>query len=133
MRDREGGDDDDERLEAAEGDDEAEEEQQVVGAVEDVEEAQLDESPRRLVPARIEPHDAGIAPQLECPFHAAWSTKSQRRHDAHAEPAERGIDCELRSIGCDRVSKRTSISAWFHTSAVSGASGGPVTWPSAVS
>ena len=74
MRDGEGGDDDDERLQAAEGDDEAEKEQQVVGAIRrinDVEEAQLDESPRRLVPARIEPYHSRIAAQLERPFDAA--------------------------------------------------------------
>ena len=43
----------------------------MVGAVEDVEEPELDESPRRLVPARIQPHEARIAGQLERPFRAA--------------------------------------------------------------
>ena len=42
------------RPELAERDDQAEQEQQVIDAVEDVEEAVLDEAQRRLVPARIE-------------------------------------------------------------------------------
>ena len=61
VRDREGGDDDDERPEAAERDHQAEQEEQVVGAVENVKEARDDEAPRRLVPARIEPHQPRIA------------------------------------------------------------------------
>ena len=55
------------------------------------------------MPARVEAHDARIALQLECAFDAAWWAEPQRRHDAHAEPAERGIDGERRSIGGDRV------------------------------
>ena len=54
MRDRERRDDDDQRAEPAERDHQAEQEQQVIDAVEDVEEAVLDEAQRRLVPARIE-------------------------------------------------------------------------------
>ena len=37
----------------------------MVGAVEDVEEAQLDESEGGLMPARIEPHEPRIALKLE--------------------------------------------------------------------
>jgi hypothetical protein len=60
-------DDEHERAEAAEGDHQAEDEQQVVGAIEDVLEAEPDEGERRLVPARIEPHEAGVATVLEGP------------------------------------------------------------------
>ena len=42
-----------------ERDHQAEQEQQVIDAVEDVEEAVLDEPQRRLMPARVEPDDAG--------------------------------------------------------------------------
>ena len=54
---------------APERNDEAEQEQQVVGAVEDVEEAGLDEAQRRLVPARVEPHEARIAVEFESARH----------------------------------------------------------------
>ena len=52
------GDDDHERPQPPERDHEAEQEEQVVGALEDVPEARLDEAQRGLVPARIETHEA---------------------------------------------------------------------------
>ena len=86
-----------ERAEAAERDHQAEQEQQVIGAVEDVKEAQLDEPQRRLVPPRIEPDEPRIARQLERPFDAAGRTEAQRRHHSNAQPRERRIDRERRT------------------------------------
>ena len=54
-----------ERAEAAEWDDEAKQEQQVIGSVQDVPEPLSDEPKRRLVPARIEANQPGIAGKLE--------------------------------------------------------------------
>ena len=50
---------------AAERHDEAEQEQQVIGAAEDVPEPEPHEAQRRLVPARIELHEARVALRLE--------------------------------------------------------------------
>src|SRR5262249_23739645 len=65
MRDRERGDDPHQWLEATEGNDQAQQEEEVVDAVEDVEKARPDEARGRLRPARVEPHQAGIALELE--------------------------------------------------------------------
>ena len=86
VRDREGRDDEHERAKPAERDHEAEKEQQVVGAVENVEEAEL----RRIAtPPGASADRAARAPgsplELECAFDAARAAEPQRRHDAHAE------------------------------------------------
>ena len=65
MRHGERGDDDHERPEPARRQDQAEKEQQVIETLEDVVEAEPHEAPRRLMPARIERHRAGIADELE--------------------------------------------------------------------
>src|SRR5262245_59991864 len=65
VRDGELGHDGDERPQPAERDHEAEEKQQMIRAVEDVLEPEADDMQRRLVPPRIESHDARIAFQLE--------------------------------------------------------------------
>ena len=71
-----------ERADAPERNHQAEQEQQVIDAVEDVEEAVLDESQRRLVPARIELHDAGIAVHVERALGAAGRKEPQHDVDA---------------------------------------------------
>ena len=114
--DRERGDDEHERPKAAERDHEAEEEQQVVGAVEDVNEAELDEPQRRLVPARIEPDESRIPRQLERPFDAVRRTEAQRRHHANAQPRQRRFDREVGPIRRDRILEEdVDAGAWFHT------------------
>ena len=85
----------DERPNAPERDDEAEQEQQVVGAVEDVPEAGAYEAQRRLVPARVEPHEARVAVQLERALGAARRQEAQRRRDLRREPVKRGSDREF--------------------------------------
>ena len=114
VRDGEGGDDEHERPQAAERDHEAGDEQQVVGAVEDVQEARLDEAQRRLVPARVEPHQARIAVELEGALGAARRQEAQRRHDLQAQPREPRVDREL-ATRSDAIgySNSTSSSCWF--------------------
>ena len=108
------GDDHDQRPHAAERDHEAQQEQQVIDAVEDVQKARLDETQRRLVPARIEPHQAGVAVQVERALGAARRQEAERRDDTLAEPAEPGMDRRTppRSDWMGN-SNSTSSSCWF--------------------
>ena len=78
MRDREGRHDQHQRAEPAERDDQAEQKQQMIRAVEDVQESELHEAPRGLVPSRVEPHEAGIARELEHAFGAGRRLVAQR-------------------------------------------------------
>ena len=114
MRDRERGDDDDQRPQPAERDHEADQEQQMVGAFEDVPEARHDEAQRRLMPARIETHQARIAVELE-------RARRRRRAAGSAAPSTRcGRSGRTRgwianSERSDRIgySSSTSSSCWF--------------------
>ena len=92
-----------ERPNLPERNDEAEDEQQVVDAVENVREAERDEPQRRLMPARIEPHQARIADVLERALGAAGGHEAQHRRRAHAEPRERRLDREARRSRRDRI------------------------------
>ena len=75
----------------------------MVGAVEDVPEAGHDEAQRRLVPARIELHEAGIAVELERADGAAGRQEAQRRRDLAAEPVDARMDREFGAVGADRI------------------------------
>ena len=75
---------------------------------------------RRLVPARIEPHQARIARELERALGAARRQEAQDRHDAEAEARERGRIENVERSDAIGYSNRTSSSAWFQTSVVSG-------------
>ena len=66
-------------------------------------EAELRRTPRRLVPARIEPDEAGIAGELEGALGAGRRHEAQDGDDAHAQARERRVDRERRAIGPDRV------------------------------
>ena len=103
MRDGEGGDDGRERPEAPERDDEAEHEEKVIAALQDVEEARVHEAQRRLVPARIEAHEAGVAVQVERPRLAARRQEAQHDVDLDAEPLEPRPDREGGALGAHRV------------------------------
>ncbi len=89
--------------EPANRDGEADEEEQVIRTAEDVAEPQLHESPGRLVPARIEADESGVADPLEGPDGTAGREEPHGRGDAHAEPRERRIDRERGSIRTDVV------------------------------
>ena len=102
MPDSEGRDDEHERPEAAERDHQAEQEQQVIGSVQDVEEAQLHEPQRRLMPPGIEPDDPRISRQLERPFDAAGRAEAQSRHHPNAQPRQGRFDREAQT--CPRRS-----------------------------
>ena len=56
----------------------------MVGAVEDVLEAHRHEPERGLVPARVEHHDAGVAPQLERPLGPARREEAEDGDDPQA-------------------------------------------------
>ena len=113
MRDGERRHDQDERAEPPERDHQAQQEQQVIGAVEDVQEPSVHESPRRLVPARIQPHQAGIAGQLERALRAGRRLVAQHGDDADAEARERRMDRKVDRSDWIGYSNRTSSSAWF--------------------
>ncbi len=85
-----------ERAQPPERNHEAEQEQQVVDAVEDVEEPVLREAQGRLVPARIEFHDAGLAVHVEGPL----GGRRARAAAARRSPASRAVS--------DRAEWRTS-------------------------
>ena len=60
----------------------------MIGSVEDVEKAVLDESQRRLPPARIEAYEPRIAGQLEGADSAGGHYESKHRFYPNAEPRE---------------------------------------------
>ena len=113
VRDRERGHDRDERAEAAERDDEQEQKQQVVGAFEDVLEAEHDEAPDRLVPARIEPHQTGIAFELVDALGHAGGQKTDRGNHRERKSFELRIDGEIRAIRLDRIFEQHIEDALF--------------------
>ncbi len=129
VRQREGRDHDQQRRQPAERDHEAEQEEQVIDAVQDMEKAQRDEASGGLVPAWIQADESGIAGQLERALRARRRHESQDGDDLHAQPRQRRLDRERRSIRRDvGYSNSTSIIAWVGTMRVS--AGGPVavTW-----
>src|SRR5882762_723567 len=103
MRNRERRHDGDERSEPAERNHQAQQEQQVIDAVEDVEESELDELERRLMPARIEPDDSGIAEEFERAHRTAWRHEAEHGDGAQSKSIELQPDREARLIRLNRV------------------------------
>ena len=103
MRHREGGGEQDEGREAPERDDEAEQEQDVVDALEDVPDAGDEEAQRRLMPARIEAHEAGVAVQLEGAHVPARRQEAQGRRHPLAEAVDARMHGEGGALGADRI------------------------------
>ena len=104
----------DERPQAPERDHEAEQEQQVVDALEDVPEARDDEAQRRLMPARIEPHEAGVAVELEGAHGPARRQEAQRGRDAlRRSRSTRGWIAKSERSERIGYSSSTSSSCWF--------------------
>ncbi len=99
MPHREGRDDDDQRPQAPERHHQADQEQEMVRALEDVPKTRDHEAQRRLMPARIEMHQAGIALELEGPNGAAGRQETQRRRHLMAEAVDARMDRELRAVG----------------------------------
>ncbi len=93
----------DQRAQPAERDDKTEQEQEVVGAVEDVAEAEFDEAESRLTPFRIEPDEARVAFELVGPYHTAGVQESERRNLFQRELVECGMDRESRAIRLDGI------------------------------
>src|SRR5437016_3819208 len=89
MRDGERGDDGDERAETAKRDYKTKQKQKMVGAVENVEETQVDKSQSGLVPARVETDETGIAGEFECTHFSAGRQKPKDGYDAQTQPRER--------------------------------------------
>ena len=75
----------------------------MVGAIEDVEEAQLDEAQSRLVPARIEPHEPRIAVELQRARVAGGRKKLQGREHPQSQPRESRVNRKRRAIRDDLV------------------------------
>ncbi len=98
----------DQRAQLAERNDQAQQEQQVIGAVEDVEEALAREQVERLVPARIEMHDAGVGVDVEGALGLAGLQEPQHDVDLQAEARQARADREVRLIRGDRILEHTS-------------------------
>ena len=103
MGHREGGDHQEQRAQAPQWNHEAKQEQQVIGAVENMEKAQLDEAERGLVPARVERHHPGIAGEFVGAHCSARGKESKHGDDARGKPLEPGPDGETGAIGLNRV------------------------------
>ena len=81
-----------------------------VDALDDVPEARLHEAQRGLIPAWIEPHEPGIAVELEGADGAAGRQKAQRGGDVLPEPVHSRIDRELGLVGADGTGLRSQES-----------------------
>src|SRR6266496_599540 len=99
MRKRERGDDQDQRAHPPERNHQAEEKQQVIGAIQDVEEAEADKPERGLAPAGIETDKTDVSVVLEAAHRAVRRQEPQHGERALAEAGEPGID---REPGCVR-------------------------------
>ena len=85
VRHGEGGGQHHQRAPPPQRDHQAREEQQVVAALQDVPNAGLHETPRGLVPTRVEVHEARVAMQLEGAFAARRGHKAQGHCHAQAQ------------------------------------------------
>ena len=103
MRHRKRRDDRDERPPAAEWNHEAEEKQQVIGSIENVVEAHLDESRGGLVPPRIQPHQPRISQEFEGAHDTCRRQELQCRDDAQSQTFITRMNRKLRLIGLDRI------------------------------
>ena len=75
----------------------------MVGAVKNVEKTQVDEAEGGLVPARVEPDEAGIPGEFERANFAARWHKTKNSDDAQAQARERGMDGKTRLFRLDWV------------------------------
>jgi hypothetical protein len=75
----------------------------MIRASENVDEPEAHERHRRLVPARIQPDNAGIADEFERADAAIRGQEAQHGDDAKAQSSERGLDGELRVWRANRV------------------------------
>jgi hypothetical protein len=75
----------------------------VIGAVQDVGEPEANETPRRLVPAWIEPDEARVTAVFEGPFGRGWRLIAQDGDDVVAEARQRRTDREPRAIRGNRI------------------------------
>jgi hypothetical protein len=78
----------------------------VIGAVEDVEKPELNETPYRLMPPRVEWHLARVALEFVGADDAARREKAQRRDDADAKAIERHADGEMGTVRVDRIGEQ---------------------------
>ena len=120
-------------LQPPERNDQREQEEQVIDAVEDVEEAVLDEAQRRLVPAWIELHDARVAVDVEGAFppagHAETACTTLTRWPSRVRP---GLIAKCDGVLLDRVAERARRACpRSQTKSVSTGSGGSSKWASA--
>src|SRR6478752_9891462 len=105
MRGRERRHDQDERSQTAERNDQTDEKQQMIGAVEDMEEAELHEAQCRLVPARIELDESWIAGELERALGPTRRDEADRGRHPQAEPCELRLDRKMRAVGANGIVK----------------------------
>src|SRR3954468_14146488 len=103
MRNRECGHDHHQRTPASKWNHEAEHEQQMVDAAEDVRDAELDESPCGVIPARVEAYEPGVADVLVRALRAVWRDETQHRRRLQAEARELGTQGEVRPFRLHRI------------------------------
>src|SRR5205809_7094396 len=105
MRDGKRSDDGNERAETAERDHQAEQEQKMVGAVKNVEKTQVDEAEGGLVPARVEPDEAGFPGKSEGRNSPPGGTKRRKSAKGRAKAGDAGWMEKRRLSGWDGESK----------------------------
>ncbi len=91
----------------------AQQEQQVIRAVEDVPEPLLHEEEERLVPPRIEPHDARVAMHVEHALGRMGREKPHRDVHADAQARQPRLDGKVGFVRRDRVLERDVEHALF--------------------
>src|SRR6266566_2409767 len=93
----------DQRAEAAERDHQAEQEQQVVGPVQDVEEAELDEPASGLMPSGIQVDQSRIANELIGANGAAGRKETENGYHSRGQSLEPWVNRNRGSVRLNRV------------------------------
>src|SRR5262249_13168652 len=88
MRDGKRSHDQHELTDSTKRNDQTEEKQQMIDAVQDVQESQLHELQRRLMPSRIEPHQSGITTEFEGANRIVGRHESKHRQGTKSEARE---------------------------------------------
>src|SRR5712692_3966021 len=75
----------------------------MIRAIQNVKEPKLDEAQGRLMPTRIQPHQAGIANELESANFSIRRQKADRGDHLQAEPRKTRMNRETRPLGMNWI------------------------------
>src|SRR5262249_7889213 len=88
---------------STEGNDQTKQKQQMIGPLENVVEAEFDESCCGLIPVRVETNHTRVAEKLEGSCYSCRGQESQDRDDSQTKTLERRMNREIRAIGLNRI------------------------------